>query len=178
MLRQRESWTQTLPDCIDIFRKRFPDPGGITWGEKSGKIAKIFFAPQAGAAKSHAWTSFSPVARVGPEFFSRYARMIGALLKCLGPWGRYAPIPIKERKTLIMVVFATWFRTALCCKRVSSFITDATDALQRPLPHRELCFFECFGVSVKPRKLKRRTSSSSLPVLFPRSSSSTRTCTP
>ena len=24
------------------------------------------------------------------------------------------------------------------CKRVSSFITDATDALQRPLPHREL----------------------------------------
>jgi hypothetical protein len=26
----------------------------------------------------------------------------------------------------------------LSCKRVSSFITDATDALQRPLPHREL----------------------------------------
>ena len=26
----------------------------------------------------------------------------------------------------------------VCCKRVSSFITDATDALQRPLPHREL----------------------------------------
>ena len=24
------------------------------------------------------------------------------------------------------------------CKRVSSFITDATDAKQRPLPHREL----------------------------------------
>ena len=23
VLRQRESWTQTLPDCIDIFRKRF-----------------------------------------------------------------------------------------------------------------------------------------------------------
>ena len=53
-------------------------------GEKSELIAKIFFAPQAGAAKSHAWTSFSPVARVGPENFSRYARMIGALLKCLG----------------------------------------------------------------------------------------------
>ena len=45
-------------------------------GEKSELIAKIFFAPQAGAAKSHAWTSFSPVARVGPEIFSRYARMI------------------------------------------------------------------------------------------------------
>ena len=26
----------------------------------------------------------------------------------------------------------------MCCKRVSSFITDATDAKQRPLPHREL----------------------------------------
>ena len=29
-------------------------------------------------------------------------------LKCLGPWGRAAPIPIRIRKTLIMVVFATW----------------------------------------------------------------------
>ena len=28
-----------------------------------------------------------------------------------------------------------WFK---CCKRVSSFITDATDAKERPLPHREL----------------------------------------
>ena len=29
-------------------------------------------------------------------------------------------------------------RTCRSCKRVSSFITDTTDAKQRPLPHREL----------------------------------------
>ena len=29
-------------------------------------------------------------------------------------------------------------KVAPSCKRVSSFITDATDAIQRPLPHREL----------------------------------------
>ena len=53
-------------------------------GEKSEKIVKIFVAPQAGAAKSHAWTSFSPVARVGPENFPRYARMIWGFTSVFG----------------------------------------------------------------------------------------------
>ena len=63
---------------------------------------KIFFAPQAGAAKSHAWTSFSPVARIGPE------NDLGLNLSVWGPLGRYAPIPSRIRKTLQMLVFATW----------------------------------------------------------------------